>query len=192
MKVPRLGKAPIVYATVGAALILLLGDVPTGAQDNQDTVTKSFRLTLYGQVPERNRFYVVFSASPSAAAGTFTFCGGPGAEQCRGGGAVYTESVEVKRGAQVGGAFARTGPGIPGGGETFLFLPTERITDDTTNAAYYSFEEKADGGQDLQDGQEGTGDEPAEDGQAPPGLPATGGGGLTAAATRSSSYPAAR
>lgn len=173
---------------LAAAAFMLVLAAPALAQggttQQSDTVTKTFKLTLYGNVPAERVFEVKYLTEDEAKAGAdpkaIQFCGGvqdPGAsriisrEACTGNGTVYTADVEFKRGTKVGFMYftllasnpggteevffsSIKGPGAPGGPEDF-----ETLTRDVVNSAKYHV-----------------------GGQQTPRMPDTGAGGMATAA----------
>ncbi len=176
-------------ATLTALAMLALFAIPALAGgDGGDTVTKTFELTLYGEVPGDQAFIVTYvtgeqleqmeSEELSGPPPGVVFCGQPAArpaeEDCVGGGTVYTGKVEFERGEKILFAFVRAneGEGSGSGSEEIFFgspgLETgepelEILTGDRTNEAFYSFDTR----------QGGPGDDP----QAP-AMPDTGAGGM--------------
>lgn len=172
-------------------LALLLA-APATAQD-AERVTLTFRLTLRGEVPDREEFRMVFVKSNELPPGEFRFCGKatafePDLKPCEGGGTVYTETVTVltdEPGIEVSYSYSRSIPLRRGGFTTELFfygsVPADR---DRTVSAYFTYAEAGGDQQEAPDNQQGgvpdnqqapPDDADAEDGM--PGLPATGGGG---------------
>jgi hypothetical protein len=155
-------------------------------QQQDETVTKTFKLTLNGTVPKNESFYVQY-ASDQTGLNRIAFCGDPevfaDAEPCVGGGAVYTTTAEIPRGATINFQFVRgTGNDTNAGRQDELFFKgTETLTADRTNSAYYAF---AGAGDDQQ------GDD-TEDGRVPDEMPRTGAGGLSGAVVPAGALAAA-
>ncbi len=181
----------LISVALGLVLVVpALADTGQGGDTQQDTVTKTFKLTLNGNVPEDQVFEVTYGIREEIEQGlklsTIQFCGpGPDPENsprvseeaCKGNGTVYTPTVEFPRGSQIAFRYFTLRPGdvegtfvefhksydgeMPDGPEDY-----ETLTSDVTNSAWYSF-----GG----------------DQQAPSQMPATGSGG----AARGSGLPMA-
>ena len=161
--------------TVMAILALTLGfHAPAQAQD---TVTKTFRLTLLGTVPEGNQDSFIADVtrvvSPDGEEGE----GGFGRElcingglmdtgpegSCRGDGSVYTATVTLPAGTTIEGAFRRSGPGE----DNFEFFGDfgETLVEDLVNCATYNYDTgegmavPCEDGGDVQDDQQSGGDE---------------------------------
>jgi hypothetical protein len=129
-----------VLLAVMAILALALG-TQTPAQA-QDTVTKTFKLTLYGEGPGRG--FPGFSLNSTAD--RRAFCGGfPGDVPCKGGGAVYTVQVDVPKGTTLTYYVdVSKNPDPPdetrGSITTHLICGSEKLTADRTNEAWYDFD----------------------------------------------------
>jgi hypothetical protein len=167
-------------------LALLLAMPAHAGGDEQDgTVTKTFELTLYGNVPADQLFAVGYATRAQFVDGAFPdpvpyilFCGtlAEGDDRpalvvtegtCTGGtGTTYSADVELDQGAELAYFFVRASNTAPNLFDAFLTTPIneelnptayETLTDDATNTAYYRY---------------GTADEPM------PEMPATGAGGM--------------
>ena len=163
----------LVLALVLAVPVLAAGD------EQEDMVTKMFRLTLYGDVPKDRVFGAFYYVSPEThPAGLIHFCGPAvaggeppsqvvSAEECQGGATVYTASVEFQRGTGIFVEFVTLSVSEPQNTlEIFAECPKledsespeyEVIETDTTTSAWYSFG--------------------ADNGQQTPEMPTTGAGG---------------
>ncbi len=141
-------------------LTLLLAAPARAAGDVQDeTVTKTFELTLHGDVPRDRVFAAYYSTDVTNVGGEPTdyilFCGGTESERagarqvvsqedCVGDGAIYRAQVEFERGAQLVYFFIVAVEGT----ENFEIFHTnvpsresrpELLSADTTNSAWYRF-----------------------------------------------------
>ncbi len=174
-------------ALMALTLALILAGPALAGGDQNDTVTKTFELALYGDVPAERVFEVKYLTEDEARAGAdpkaIQFCGGvqdPGAsriismEACTGDGTVYTAELEFKRGTKLAFMYftllasdpvgteevffsSIKGPGAPGGSEDF-----ETLDRDVVNSAKYR-----------------VGD--ADGNQQAPEMPDTGAGGMASA-----------
>ena len=123
------------------------GKTPDNQQSGggKEMVTKTFELTLNGDVPAGETFYVVYAETDrEAAEGTFLiFCGDaelinsePSDVDCVGEGTVYTQEIAVPAGTEIFFSFGH----VPDQGEGEGFHEgTETINADITNTAYYTF-----------------------------------------------------
>lgn len=145
-----------------------------GDDQQEATVTKTFKLTLNGDVPEGETFSVGYDVPPAEVRLGVTFCGADSGVECVGGGTIYTQSVELEQGSTIEFDFVRSDASTrePGGGDPEIFLSgTEPLNTDLTSSAYYTF----DTGDTQQGGDTGQ--------QMPEELPETGAGGLASGAT---------
>ena len=166
------------------------GKTPDNQQGGGDTVTKTFELTLNGTVPADQEFYAVFAIGSSDGQ-FFYFCGPTREKQCVGDGTVYTASVDIPAGYDTETYFYRVNTDT-GEKEEFASY-AERIDEDMTNRAWYTFGKGTGAGDDqqddVQDDSTGTGDDAQDDtqddqqGEMPEEMPDTGAGGLAAGAT---------
>ena len=170
----------------------------------EDTVTKTFELTLNGTVPEGEAFVVRFGVADGDEGNTdfLYLCGERAQDECAGAVTVYSGSLKVPAGTRIDFAFVRTATG-----EVF-HEGTETIHDDMTNTAWYTFGNSVSAGDDQQDDtqdggagggndqQDGTQDDAQDTGtgahdgtqddhqiELPEKMPETGAGGMTAGAT---------
>ncbi len=167
-------------STLVALTLALILAVPVLAGGEQgDTVTKTFELTLHGDVPEDRVFAAYYSTDVTNVGGEPTdyilFCGGTESERagarqvvsqedCAGAGEVYRAQVEFERGAQLVYFFIVAVEGTENFEIFHTNVPTrdskpELLSTDTTNRAWYKF---------------GAGDD-----QQVPGMPATGAGAMS-------------
>ncbi len=125
-------------------------DVVTGDADDQDDtqgddqqgemVTKTFKLTLRGDVPEGEAFYVVYGDPlvADAPGEVLVFCGvvddSESGRDCVGGGMVYTASAEVEEGSEIYVLYQREGSNQ----EPFVST-IEVVNSDMTNSGWYAF-----------------------------------------------------
>ncbi len=165
--------------------LLLAMPAHAGGDERDDTVTKTFELTLYGDVPADQLFAVGYATRAQLVDGAFPdpvpyilFCGtlSEGDDQpaqvvtegsCTGGeGTTYRADVELEEGDELAYFFARASNTDPNLFDIFFATPIneelkptayETLSDDATNAAYYRY---------------GTA------GEAMPEMPATGAGGM--------------
>lgn len=152
-----------ITSTIAALMLALLLVAPALAAGEQgDTVTKTFELTLHGDVPPDRVFEVKYLTQEEGSSGAkpkaIQFCGSvqdPGAvqiisrETCVGNGTVYTAEVEFQRGTRLAFQYftllasdpvgtdetffsSIQGPGAPGGPEDF-----ETLDDDMVTSAWY-------------------------------------------------------
>ena len=157
------------------------GKTPDNQQDG-DTVTKTFELTLNGDVPEGQAFAVRYGQQQEGDVRVIVFCGDPAAladlpgyealDECVGDGSVYGESVELERGTTIFSTFER----VSGDEEEFFFESNtgEVLDADMTNTAWYTFGGGAGDEQETPDDQQG---------EVPGEMPDTGMGGLAGGAT---------
>ncbi len=169
-------------STLTALVLALLLVVPVlaGGDEQEDIVTKTFKLTLYGDVPEDRVFGAFYYVSPQThPAGLIQFCGPdvPGGEapsqvaseqDCQGGGTAYTASAEFDTGTGIFVEFVTLSVNDPQNTlEIFAESPEledpesleyEVLNTDTTNTASYRFG--------------------ADNGQQTPQMPTTGAGGM--------------
>ena len=139
--------------------LLLLPMVSASAQAG-DTVTKTFELTLNGEVPEGRAFNVSYNLTGADGAAFLPFCGRGSDTQCEGGGTVYTVVAEVGAGKSIDIQFVRVMTETETA-ETFLEY-TETLYSDQTSSAAYTFPATAGNDKDM-----------------PDQLPDTGAGGLS-------------
>ena len=129
-----------------ATMLLLMLAIPAMAQhgSQDDTVTKTFKLTLNGDVPSEQSFSVNYNLDDDPfGEGFFAFCGPPGPsgdpniEPCEGDGTVYSRSVELERGTTIVFNYLYS----PGGDEPDqpFKVGTETLDVDRTNTAEYTF-----------------------------------------------------
>lgn len=152
-------------------------DDQQAGDDQQAMVTKTFKLTLYGDVPEDQVFRVVYAEGdhlpgrleqPQVPIGGVRFCGstrGVPAPKCEGGdGTVYTARVTFRLGTTI--TFSFRGFGSLDQEEEF-HSGTETLNSDITNPAWYTFasEDAGDAQDDKQTGGEEQGDQQAGDEQ---------------------------
>ena len=168
---------------MATALVTMLA-IPAMAQHDgeEDTVTKTFELTLNGDVPQGHGFSVNFHLDddPSGEGG-IAFCGStgspaePGIEPCEGDGTVYSAKVELDRGTTI----AFTYLSLPGGDEPDrpFNVGTETLDADMTTSTEYTF--FGDGERDDKQG----GARDGTRGKTPAEMPDSGSGGLAAGAT---------
>ncbi|MDP9380946.1 MAG: hypothetical protein M3Q29_12525 [Chloroflexota bacterium] len=131
------------------------GDAGDDQQDGGDTVTKTFELTLKGEVPAGESFSVGLQSELKYNEGEgelLLFCSDSedesvpeDVEPCEGNGKVYRLSVELPKGDTLRSTFYR-GFG-PGPNSEAFHSDTETINADMTNTAWYMFG----GGDDQQD-----------------------------------------
>ncbi len=149
----------------------------SGNNQQQEMVSKTFKLTLNGDVSEGEAFRVEYGeqGTRQGARESFTFCqpeevSGAGPKVCEGNGRAYTTTVDFPVGTTITFVFRRVDP-TSGGGEVF-HSGTETLNSDMTNSAYYTF-----GANDQQ-----TGDNDQQSGddtqQLPEEMPNTGAGGM--------------
>ena len=180
------------------------GKTPDNQQGGGQTVTKTFRLTINGTVPEGEEFVVRFGTSDDEGSTVdFPLCGAGAQDECTGDGAVYSDSIEVRAGTDIDFEFERAATG-----EVF-HEGTETITADMTNTAWYTFGKGTGAGDEQevpdnqQDGEDkdtdtdtGAGEVPEnqqddtqedvqddQQGEMPEELPETGAGGLASGTT---------
>ena len=169
---------------MSVALLIMLA-VPAMAQngsDDHDTVTKTFKLTLNGDVPEGQGFSVNYNLDDDPfGEGFFAFCGpqglvarGVSIEPCEGNGTAYSRSVEFERGTTIVYNYLYS----PGGDEPDqpFAVGKETLDADMTNTSEYTFGRGV--GDDKQDDtQDGT------QGETPGEMPDTGAGALAPGAS---------
>ncbi len=143
-------------------LLTLALSIPALAQEDS-TATKTFELTLYGDVPEGETFIASYDIQDSEDPITeLLLCGPEAARVCQGGdGTLYTASAELQTGfpSPYRIQFRRLRIN-----RTFAEL-VESIEADTTNSAHYRFPS----GDDMPDQLPDTG----AGGLAGPGMPAS-------------------
>ncbi len=155
---------------ISLALLTLLA-IPALGQE-QETVTQTFKLTLYGDVPEGETFRVLVAEEGSFDFAAVTFCGGPkpgtppGPEdtECVGNGTTYTQTLRLfPAGTDIKFTFGRE----PAGEQNLeaFFKATATIPTEESISAHYTF-----GGDDQESGD--------ADQQMPEKMPSTGAGGL--------------
>lgn len=171
-------------------MLALLLAVPASADgDAQDeTVTKTFELTLHGHVPQDRAFAAYYSTDVTDVGGEPTahilFCGGTQSERagarqvvsredCVGDSGVYRAQVEFERGTQLVYFFIVAVEGT----ENFEIFHTnvpnresqpELLSTDTSNRAWYRFDASGD--------------------QGVSGMPGTGAGGMSSSGLPSATY----
>jgi hypothetical protein len=147
------------------------GSISAAEAEHPETVTKTFRLRLNGNVPDGQLFYARYGVSGTDVGEAVYFCGPdlPDVDPCIGGGTFYAESVEIREGARVQYSFVRADSPEKSAMEEVFFRGEETMTSAMTNAAYYAF------------GADDVGDGGGADGEAdvPDALPDTGGGART-------------
>ncbi len=177
----------ILASTLTALMLALLLVAPTLAGGGtQDTVTKTFELTLYGDVPSDQVFGVLYTTQGTQTPTIVQFCGpelqgvGPNIrrisdESCSGGGTAYSFDAEFPHGAKLAFRYL-TGPADdPQASQTFYTsvegdgppsdpADFETLDADMVNSAYYD---------------SGTDRGGAGDGPGSPQMPDTGAGGLS-------------
>lgn len=177
----------ILASTLTALMLALLLVVPAPAGGStQDMATKTFKLTLYGDVPSGQVFGVLYTTQGTQAPTIVQFCGpelqgvGPNIrriseESCSGGGTAYSFDAEFPQGTKLAFRYL-TGPADdPQASQTFYTsiegdgAPSdtgdfETLDADLINSAYY----------DSDTGRGGAGDGPGA-----PQMPDTGAGGLS-------------
>ena len=139
-------------------------------QQTDGTVTKTFKFTLDGTVPEGEAFGVVAGVQGSSDEPFFElFCGTAASVEtqgeCSGEGHVFTVEFEFPMASTIEYSIRRYPAG--GGTETF-HSGTETLNTDVTNTAWYSF---------------GTGAGDDQQGEMPGEMPDTGAGGIATAST---------
>lgn len=170
-------------STLTALVLALLLAVPVlaGGEGQEDMVTKTFKLTLYRDVPEDRVFGAFYYVSPEThPAGLIQFCGRAVAggeppshvvseEECQGHGTVYTASLEFASGTGIFVEFVTLSVTDPQNTlEIFAESPEpedpesieyEVLDTDTTNTASYR--------------------SGVDNGEQMPEMPTTGAGGMT-------------
>jgi len=124
------------FAVALLALTLAVGVINPVFADgaDQETVTKTFQLTLYSEVPPGELFTV-----GGTGINILVLCGGASTTTpCRGNGSVYTASIEYRRGTEATFRFIRN-EDKPNAREVFGER-TETLLRDTVNAAAYTFD----------------------------------------------------
>ncbi len=144
----------------------------TGAGDDQqaDMVTKTFQLTLHGDVPAGEAFAVTYGLPETDEFNIIVLCGssaqyGAAQDECMGG-TTYSGSAERSAGSGLHFAFIRLTDGKITQ-EGIFHSGTETLAADMTNSAWFRFE----AAKDTQDDQQ----------KMPSKLPNTGAGGLPGA-----------
>jgi len=131
----------------------------TPDEQRAGTATKTFELTLNGNVPEGQAFNVDYNPTGVDHAFILPLCGRGADTKCEGGGTVYTVTAEIDVGRRIAVRFVRV---MTATEEAEIFLEyTEMLGSDTTNRAHYSFSNAA-----REDGRE-----------TPDQIPNTGAGG---------------
>ncbi len=136
------------------------GKSPDNQEGGDDAVTKTFRLTLNGTVPEGQVFGVVYGTSDNPEVfNQIIFCGqSPGdlgtpsqEPDCRGGGTVYEERVTLAKGTGIIFVYFRSTEDVSEEPEDFVFeqfhTGEEVLQDDLVNNAWYTFRSADDGQQ---------------------------------------------
>ncbi len=159
-------------------------------QDNQQTgaaapetgsgtvaVTKTFQLTLYGDVPDGTAFSVEVENETTGSAEGVWLCGSAGANECQGSaeGSVYTATRQYPEGTVLTFTWTRWIPGDPEGNP--FGTGRETIITSMTNSAWFRFEPA----KDTKDDQQDTGAGDVQDDQqveVPKAMPSTGAGGM--------------
>lgn len=158
-------------------------DMGAGAgEEQQEMVTKTFELTLNGDVRADQAFGVVYGTSDEPEEfNPIAFCGQAGGnlppkEDCKGEGTVYTADVTLAKGTSIIFVFYRVTEGDPETYETF-HQGTETLNTDMTNTAWFTFGGAGAGDDQQDDQQTGAGDD-QQDKDIPDALPETGAGGV--------------
>ena len=153
------------------------GDAQDDQQQGDGTITKTFELTLNGEVPAGQSFYAQYIETDASEDLTraVLFCGELIEEEpkdaCEGNGAVYTETVTFDAGTEIEFRFGRHNLDYT---DIEVFHEgTEMLDAHTTHSAFFSF----DGGK-TDDGQDDDGAGDAQDEQQMPSVPQTGAGGV--------------
>lgn len=162
--------------------VLALGPATAVAQDSSDDgqhsgdSTKTFTLTLYGEVPRDQDFYVAYRGSEVGAPADFlVFCSDStnvgGAEEpdlgpCQGDGTVYTDFLSPREGERIDFSFVRSREVVTGVMDEFL-QGSVTIGGNPVVRAYYDF----------RTGQGGRGDGPGLPEPPSAGAGGTAGGG---------------
>ena len=181
--------------------LLMAMAIPVMAQDGSegDTVTKTFELTLNGEVTADQLFTLLYTPvrDGGAAGGTeqVIFCGVPDPqpdevvvsdEDCVGGGNTYTYSAEFPVGTVLSVQWFRIGPDT---GPREVVRATEETLDaDMTNTVEYTFgagddQQAPDNQQDGEDKDTDTGAGDDQQAETPEEMPETGAGGLAPGAS---------
>lgn len=162
-----------------------------GGDDDQqdaaagDTVTKSFDLTLNGDVPAGDSFYVQYLEEGAGEDMTrnILFCGELIEEEpkpaCEGDGAEYSAEVEFERGMTIDFRFGRHNEDYSE--IEVVYSGTETLGTDFTNSAFFTYGAAGGDEQDGADDGADTGDD-RDDAEVPAALPNTGAGGAAGAA----------
>lgn len=121
--------------------------VASGQDESADGVSKTFTLRLDGEVPEGVVFYVEYTpVRVNGQTDFLVFCGegkgatyvDPAARPCRGGGAVYAQTLETLTGARIEFSYVRATSVVTGVLERFQ-AGTETLDADSTTSASYAF-----------------------------------------------------
>lgn len=124
------------------------------------TVTKTFELTIEGDVREGESHAVVYATSdPENELDVIVFCGSPDLEgnptpECEGNGTVYTGSVDLPAGTEVAYAFGRLNVNEPEDPE-FYEEGLETVESSMTNEAAFTYAGGGDDDGQDDDGQDG-------------------------------------
>jgi len=145
-----------------------------GPQSQAGTVTKTFRLTLYGRVPRGQSFYVRWRAVGSSRVHLRYLCGMPPeaagsvSDPCAAG-RTYSARFVLPRGTRIRYAYVRVDPSH--GVQDWFHTGTEILTASMVNTAWYRYGESS----------QGRHEQPASSGESqvtiPSALPDTGAGG---------------
>jgi len=118
------------------------GKTPDNQQGGggKEMVTKTFELTLNGDVPEGQAFFAQYlvEGQPEPTAGSVLFCADVSSDvpECEGDGTVYRESVQLPAGSGLDFRFIRSDEV----GDLELFHEgNETLNSDMTNTAFYTF-----------------------------------------------------
>ncbi len=163
------------------AIVLLPASVlaSSKAQPQASTVTKTFRLTLYGRVPQGQSFYVRWRAVGSSRVHLRYLCGMPAgaggsiSDPCVAG-RTYAAHFVVPQGTKIRYAYVRVDASRTPEMHDWFHTGTETLSVSMVNTAWYRY------GKSVQAGQEGSSN-PDRSGESqitiPSALPDTGAGG---------------
>ncbi len=147
------------------------------------TVTKTYELTLYGNVPTGTAFSVEVENQTTGSAEGVWLCGSEGTSECEGGtaGSVYTVTRQYPAGTVLTFTWTRWIPGDPEGNP--FATGSETLSRSMTNSAWFRFSGADNVQDDTEDKQQVQVDQqPAAkvstEQQIPTQLPKTGGGGM--------------
>jgi hypothetical protein len=156
-----------IYQQVIAGLRIANGEQPENGTEAR-TVTNTFQLTLYGDVPEGESFGVEYSDPSASPVPPLYFCGPETEVACTGNGTVYTKTVTFPLNFRLHFRFFR---GFTQSLNFELFYEDfKTLSSDMTTSAYYTFGDAAPGN--------GTQDDADDTPDVPTRLPDTGLGGL--------------